>query len=173
MKTIFFLLSLCLFSSSVNFSQNNTVNSLLWQVSGNGLQKPSYLFGTYHFLSNGFIDAMKAVKNAYKATDGVIGELIIDTSIQRPTMDAEMNNAYISQNLGKLQQLVYGGSYTPEEIKILLDDRNNYWMQQLPKLMQDQSLFVAVGALHLVGKSGLVSKLREQGYTVTQINPRN
>lgn len=36
--------------------------------------------------------------------------------------------------------------------------------------MKDQSLFVAVGALHLVGKTGLVQQLREKGYTVTPVN---
>ena len=84
-----------------------------------------------------------------------------------------MNNAYISQNLNQLQELMYGSSYRPEEMKILLDDRNNYWMQQLPGLMKDQSLFVAVGALHLVGNSGLVNQLKEQGYTVTPVNLKN
>jgi uncharacterized protein YbaP (TraB family) len=31
------------------FSQNNN-NTLLWKISGNGLEKPSYLFGTIHML---------------------------------------------------------------------------------------------------------------------------
>ncbi|MEO6356579.1 MAG: hypothetical protein ABIU77_05530, partial [Ferruginibacter sp.] len=29
---------------------NKDDNSLLWQVSGNGLQQPSYLFGTFHLM---------------------------------------------------------------------------------------------------------------------------
>jgi uncharacterized protein YbaP (TraB family) len=53
-----------------------------------------------------------------------------------------MNTAYISQNMNELQQLVYGSSYKPEEIKILLDDRNNHWMEQLPRLMKEQPVFV-------------------------------
>lgn len=80
-----------------------------------------------------------------------------------------MNKAYISQNLHELQHLMYGSTYEPQELKALLDDRNNYWMQQLPDLMKEQSLFVAVGALHLVGKTGLVQQLREKGYTVTPV----
>jgi uncharacterized protein len=33
------------------FSQkNNSENTLLWKISGNGLKKPSYLFGTIHML---------------------------------------------------------------------------------------------------------------------------
>ncbi len=63
-----------------------------------------------------------------------------------------MNNAYISQNMSELQQLMYGSGYKPEELKVLLDGRNNHWMEQLPKLMKEQPVFVAVGALHLFGQ---------------------
>ena len=65
---------------------------------------------------------------------------------------------------------MYSSSYKEEEMKILLDDRNYKWMQQLPRLMQEKSLFVAVGALHLVGESGLVKQLQSKGYTVTPVN---
>jgi uncharacterized protein len=84
-----------------------------------------------------------------------------------------MNTAYISQNMDAMQQLMYGSSYKPEEVKALLDDRNDYWMQQLPGLMNEQSLFVAVGALHLVGKTGLVNQLKAKGYSVTPVNIKN
>ena len=65
-------------------------NSLLWKVTGNSLKEPSYLFGTYHFLSNGFVDTIPAIKKAYAASDAVVGELIIDASIQRPMMEASV-----------------------------------------------------------------------------------
>ena len=42
--------------------------SLLWQISGNGLSQPSYLFGTIHIISNEDfslgINAEKKIKNA-------------------------------------------------------------------------------------------------------------
>jgi len=84
-----------------------------------------------------------------------------------------MNNAYISQNMSELQQLMYGSGYKPEELKVLLDDRNNHWMEQLPKLMKEQPVFVAVGALHLFGDKGLINQLKAQGYTVTPVNLKN
>ena len=67
---------------------------------------------------------------------------------------------------------MYTGSYKPEEIKVLLDDRNNHWVQELPALMQEQPLFVAVGALHLVGKNGLVNQLRARGFTLTPVKTK-
>ncbi len=81
----------CLLSTTFLFAQNsNTANSILWKVTGKGLQKPSYLFGTYHFLSNAFIDTMPAVKTAYKSVEAVAGELIIDSSLQAPMMEASV-----------------------------------------------------------------------------------
>ncbi|WP_379089900.1 hypothetical protein [Pedobacter sp. UC225_65] len=39
------------FLSSNTFAQNkNKDNALLWKIEGNGLQKPSYLFGTVHMI---------------------------------------------------------------------------------------------------------------------------
>jgi uncharacterized protein len=56
------------------FSQQS--QSLLWKISGNGLQKPSYLFGTMHLLcagdaqlSNGLQDAIKSVDEIYFEID--------------------------------------------------------------------------------------------------------
>ncbi len=84
-----------------------------------------------------------------------------------------MNNAYVSEKLDELQQLMYRNDYRPEEMKVLLDDRNDNWMATLPKLMKEQATFVAVGALHLFGQKGLIQQLKEQGYTVTPVNLKN
>jgi len=57
-------------------------------VTGNGLQKPSYLLRTYHFLSNAFVDTIPDVVQAYKSADAVVGEMVIDSSIQGPMIEA-------------------------------------------------------------------------------------
>jgi hypothetical protein len=36
-------------------------------------------------------------------------------------------------------------------------------------MLQEGGVFIAVGALHLTGKRGLVALMREAGYTVTAI----
>lgn len=41
------LLTFCLFCTTLLFSQQKK-HSLLWEVSGNGMEKPSYLYGTMH-----------------------------------------------------------------------------------------------------------------------------
>lgn len=51
--------------------------------------------------------------------------------------------------------------------KILLVDRNAKMRDAAKPLLEKGDAFVAVGALHLSGKTGLVALLREAGYTVT------
>jgi hypothetical protein len=48
----------------------------------------------------------------------------------------------------------------------LLDKRNTNWVAQLNKIMKKESVFIAVGAGHLVGEMGLISLLRKAGYTL-------
>lgn len=85
----------------------------------------------------------------------------------------KMTNCYRAQDLTCITTMMYNnGTYKPEEINRLLDDRNKKWMLKLPELMQAQSCFVAVGAGHLVGENGLIGLLRKQGYTVKPLSTK-
>lgn len=59
-------------------------NSLLWKISGNGLSKPSYLFGTIHITCDATLD-----KNVLKALDET-GQLYLELDMDDPTMQATM-----------------------------------------------------------------------------------
>jgi uncharacterized protein YbaP (TraB family) len=59
--------------------------------------------------------------------------------------------------------------------EILLGDRNRRWVKQLRPLLEDPALagetvLVAVGALHLVGRDGLVALLRDEGFRAEPID---
>ena len=55
-----------------------TGNTLLWQISGNGLQSPSYLFGTFHLLCKDDIHFSAALKQAVINCNEVYLELDLD-----------------------------------------------------------------------------------------------
>lgn len=50
-------------------------SSLLWQVSGNGLEKESYLFGTIHIICSEQFLMDDRIKKAFESTDQLIMEL--------------------------------------------------------------------------------------------------
>jgi uncharacterized protein len=58
--------------------QTSPNNTLLWRISGNGLQKPSYLFGTMHMLCADDIALSDSLKKAITSADHVYLELDMD-----------------------------------------------------------------------------------------------
>ena len=53
-------------------------NTLLWEVSGNGLEKSSYLFGTFHIMCKNDIKFSKNLRAALKSTKEVFFEMDLD-----------------------------------------------------------------------------------------------
>jgi uncharacterized protein len=282
LKRSFLFLALLLLTFSVN-------GQLLWKISGNGLAKSSYLFGTHHMIDKDSIPQFDSILSVCAQTDAVVGEMdmkepgmqkklmqgsvmkgikmkdlvsaadfqlldaefksvlgvgmnilgsfkpmllmtlhqltlylklsglkkqpvAVDELFQKQaranlkkvigleTVDfqiktlfnsmtlerqaevllyevhhkdqlmkdlSQLNDVYMSGNLEKMKELdVEDESMKPEERKILIDNRNQNWLKQLPALLNQQSCFVAVGCLHLVGDNGLIIQLRLMGYTV-------
>ena len=56
-----------------------------------------------------------------------------------------------------------------EMTKRLLGDRNAHMATRAAPLLDKGGAFIAVGALHLSGKGGLVALLRDNGYVVTKV----
>lgn len=267
-------------------------NGVFWKVSGKGLTSPSYLFGTFHLITQSYIDSLPKVLAAYKTCNTVACEIVLDSSIapkvavasqlQGTTLDKvlsakdyektsawvkeltgydlstfntlnpmtvsvilsmylqqsifpanpehpeqamdqyfqtlgkqsgktvmglenieeqmkalysqftmerqvellmdmvntrdkvaadmlRMNTSYRQQNLDELTKLMYESKFSKSEMDVLLKNRNAHWIAQLPALMKQGPVFVAVGALHLSGTDGLVAMLRAAGYTVEPI----
>ncbi|MDD2512777.1 MAG: TraB/GumN family protein [Proteiniphilum sp.] len=75
-----FLVLLLLISCSSLTSGSD--NSLLWKVSGNGLKKPSYLFGTHHLVPLTFLDSIPGIQEAFESAEQTVGELNIDNMVR-------------------------------------------------------------------------------------------
>lgn len=53
-------------------------NTLLWEISGNGMAKPSFVFGTFHLLCKDDINFSTALRKAVAGSDEVYLELDMD-----------------------------------------------------------------------------------------------
>ena len=56
-----------------------------------------------------------------------------------------------------------------EFMRALLQNRNAIMAERAAPLLSSGGAFIAVGALHLAGKTGLVEQFRADGYTVTKV----
>ena len=265
-------------------------NTLLWEISGNGLQKPSYLFGTFHLLCKADIQFSNTLKEAIIKSDEVYLELDLDNpstllggimlmnmkdgkklkdlytpeaytrianyfkdSLQTPiglfqsmkpelltallfpkmmpcasvssvedaimtlakaddkeikgletmafqaalfdsipyekqashlleaidSMEQSKKNfqlmleAYKKQQLDKLETIMNDPAHGLEEnMDELVDNRNLNWIEQLKVIMKNKSVFIAVGAGHLIGKKGLIALLKQEGYMLRPLDNR-
>lgn len=289
MKKILFIVFLCISSITANAQ-------LLWKISGNGLDSPSYIFGTHHVAPLSICDSIKGFGKAFKETKQLYGELdmsfVNDLSIMQKMqsammmpkdkdyndlfteeeykqiddackkymnigldmlkmmkpmaiasqiavimssrhfpdlakgeqLDIEMQNrarkagmpvkgletveyqtnlmfnmpletqarylldtvksekdaeittknladAYMKQDLEKLEDI-----FRKEEMKddveftkLLVNDRNHNWVEQMKKIMPELPAFFVVGAGHLPGEEGVIELLKKEGFKLEPV----
>ena len=83
MKRILALLVITLLSFNLNQAQE-LEKSTLWKIEGNGIEKPSYLFGTIHITCDATLEA--DVTKALDATSQIVLEMDMDD----PSLQAKM-----------------------------------------------------------------------------------
>ena len=82
----------------------------------------------------------------------------------------KMQEIYLTQNLDELYAFVKKEKDSPiSESRAFLEDRNQNWIPEMKKMMQDGTVFFAVGAAHLAGPEGVLSLLEKQGFKITPI----
>jgi len=100
---LLFTLFISLFSNAQELEK-----SLLWKISGNGLNKPSYLFGTIHLTCDTSLD--ENTLNALEATEQLYLELDMDDK----SIQMQMMKLMMMKDGTKLSTLL-----SPEDFKIL------------------------------------------------------
>jgi uncharacterized protein YbaP (TraB family) len=258
---------------------NKIENSLLWEITGNGLEKPSYLFGTVHMICENDYILKEKVTTAFNKSEELALELDFDDPKELQNMQklavssVPLSQALSKEEYVKLESLLknnyaldikqfenfnligimstimfkqlncppkmyeieflkmakgkktvihgletvedqiktFSGSFTNEEFinqfseydssyfeqlygfykneelsnilemttndkfmdaeaqNLMLDSRNKNWIKKMPEMMQQHSVFFAVGAAHLPGNNGVINLLKQAGYTVKPI----
>ena len=78
---------------------------------------------------------------------------------------------YTNQDMQGLYDYMKKSSYMTDEVyNEMLTKRNHNWINEMPELMKNQSVFFAVGAAHLSGNGGVLKLLKDNGYTVKPVN---
>lgn len=286
MKKIFYFLALSI-STFFSSQAQELDKALLWKISGNGLEKPSYLYGTIHITCDASLD--NNVKKALDETSQLALEIDMDDPNMQTAMfgginmkdgktikemvseeDYKLLNTLVTKNIGApidafntMKPFFITASMYPkmidcanfqsfeqalmqvtkaqgeevvgletiqdqldvfdtipyeEQVKdllrsakddlandkkllkemlalyadkdivgleklmnsdqeastakykdIMLDNRNKNWISKIESLSKKQPTFFGVGAGHLPGKNGVITLLRDKGYTVTAV----
>lgn len=107
---------------------------LLWKVSGNGLGRPSYIFGTHHMAPSTMIDQIPGINAAIDGCDIVVGEIEKD-SLMSKEAQMKMANAMIAPTDSTLDML-----YTPTEYAVIEKVFDKYFGAMGVKLAQMKTL---------------------------------
>lgn len=86
---------------------------LLYKISGNDLEKPSYIIGTHHLANVGFVEKINGVKEALTETEQVYGELKWDVMTNPDSLKAMQERMMLPE--GQTLKTIL----TPEQYKRL------------------------------------------------------
>jgi len=105
-------------------------------------------------------------------------DILVETVQKKDSILNEMIQLNKLYKVGKIEELIELSKgkgnitdMTDEEYAKLVDNRNADWMTKLPAYFNQSSCFIAVGAMHLGGKNGLIKLLKKEGYKVNPMTP--
>ena len=122
MKT--FAIIFCLaFLPNFAFSQIPAEKSLLWEISGNGLQKSSFLYGTIHVICPDELVLSEKTKENFEKTE----QLFLELDLDDPELTANMQKSM--QNKTHLRKLLSTKDY--RNVSTIFNDRIGYSLDVL------------------------------------------
>ncbi len=117
-------------------------------------------------LKESAIFLVSALKSIQYTPDSIINSL---KSMEDAYRNFDLEGVAQEKNKG-LQEIIFGAEYSLGfDYDFLLNGRNKEWMKQIPGLISGQPTLIGVGAMHLVGETGLINQLRKLGYTVKPV----
>lgn len=108
----------------------NSSAQLLWKISGNGLEKPSYIFGTHHLAPLSIKDSITNMAQVINETNQVYGEIIMSET-NTPAFMQEAQRMMKMPTDTTLQSL-----FTSEQYELLGKIVKEYLMTDISMLAQ-------------------------------------
>jgi uncharacterized protein YbaP (TraB family) len=158
------------YDNQKNFEEDTYLDMFIYQV-GKKMNKKT----------GGLEDFIKSEEMANKAYEYYYSDLYSDKDYEKKKIRIKelskgysslydlFDDAYRSGDLDlidTIEKLVYPRKY----LEYMLLKRNAVMANSMDSIMKYSSLFAAVGCAHLPGDSGVISLLREKGYTLRPVN---
>lgn len=131
-----------LFISQLNFAQKIQEKSLLWEISGKNLTKPSYIFGTMHVMCQGDVVLTPEIEKSLQSADQIMMELDMDD----PMIMFNMMGATLSKDGKTLTEKL--GEDLSKKVDAILQERAKISLAMLDNLNL-QALSMQLGLLGL------------------------
>lgn len=127
--------------------------------------------------ANEQIKAFKSIPYAEQAkglVETVKGEYSRDISTTDSNQSDRLMEYYLSGNIDKMAKVSEEMGFSDASINesfnnAFLVNRNVTMVDRAIPLLQNNACFIAVGAAHLGGKTGIIQLLRDKGYTVKPV----
>lgn len=94
---------------------------------------------------------------------------LIKDSVETKEMTKKLLATYKAEDLNGMLALSLQEQSMALDMSVLLEERNKNWIAPLMKLLDEGDVFIAVGALHLPGESGVLALLKREGYAISPI----
>ncbi|MBA3821915.1 MAG: TraB/GumN family protein [Deltaproteobacteria bacterium] len=109
-------------------------------------------------------------------------KMMLDTADQSAAQTKEMLDAYLAGDADKIVSITesqrgdavahgFTAAEYEQQMEDLLYKRNASWIAPIEKLHAGGGGFVAVGAMHLVGKRSVLDMLEKRGFKITRLAP--
>ncbi len=103
--------------------------------------------------------------------------LLTDTVCHYETVEkdfAAMKSFYLERDLAGLYYYAQRYSLSNKPVyqklmKKLIDDRNKTMVNRMQAMLDEGNVFIAIGAMHLVGDKGVLTLLEKQGYSISSV----
>jgi uncharacterized protein YbaP (TraB family) len=94
------------------------------------------------------------------------------TSLGKEMMEYQaMLDLYLANDLKGLHDMVISSDMSSDAFtQNFLVKRNQNWIPGIKKMVETQTSFIAVGAAHLPGETGVIELLKKEGFTVEPVN---
>jgi uncharacterized protein YbaP (TraB family) len=164
MKRLFlFLFGFMTMLQSNAQSANESINHLLWRISGKGLDKPSYLFGTMHLTDRRLFQFGDSLYHALERTEGFAAELDMNnifTQYINTMVTEEKEKVYVQRLIDKewlaRNQRLLERRFRKPVAEITMDDIANEERKQNARLLEsgDMKTFMDAYLFDIANRQG-------------------